>query len=75
VIEKVRSVTDKPITHLVLTHYHAVRVLGRLRLQGRTDHHERKGPLHGSRARPGGLGFEFERFPRLFQGHESKSPA
>jgi glyoxylase-like metal-dependent hydrolase (beta-lactamase superfamily II) len=28
VIEKIRSVTDKPITHLVLTHYHAVRVLG-----------------------------------------------
>ncbi|MEM9269777.1 MAG: MBL fold metallo-hydrolase, partial [Pseudomonadota bacterium] len=28
VIEKVRGVTDKPITHLVLTHYHAVRVLG-----------------------------------------------
>ncbi|MEL7260761.1 MAG: MBL fold metallo-hydrolase, partial [Pseudomonadota bacterium] len=28
VIEKVRAVTDKPITHLVLTHYHAVRVLG-----------------------------------------------
>jgi glyoxylase-like metal-dependent hydrolase (beta-lactamase superfamily II) len=28
VIEKVRSVTDKPISHLVLTHYHAVRVLG-----------------------------------------------
>jgi glyoxylase-like metal-dependent hydrolase (beta-lactamase superfamily II) len=26
VIERVRSVTDKPITHLVLTHYHAVRV-------------------------------------------------
>ena len=28
VIEKVRSVTDKPITHVVLNHYHAVRVLG-----------------------------------------------
>ncbi len=28
VIEKIRSVTDKPIKHLVLTHYHAVRVLG-----------------------------------------------
>ena len=28
VIEKVREVTDKPITHVVLTHYHAVRVLG-----------------------------------------------
>ena len=28
VIEKIREVTDKPITHLVLAHYHAVRVLG-----------------------------------------------
>jgi glyoxylase-like metal-dependent hydrolase (beta-lactamase superfamily II) len=28
VIERVRSVTDKPIRYVVLTHYHAVRVLG-----------------------------------------------
>ena len=28
VIEKVREVTAKPITHVVLPHYHAVRVLG-----------------------------------------------
>ena len=28
VIEKIRTVTDKPISHVVLTHYHAVRVLG-----------------------------------------------
>ena len=28
VIEKVRSITEKPIKHVVLTHYHAVRVLG-----------------------------------------------
>ena len=28
VIEKIREVTDKPISHVVLTHYHAVRVLG-----------------------------------------------
>ena len=28
VIDKVRDVTDKPISHVVLTHYHAVRVLG-----------------------------------------------
>lgn len=27
VIDSVRSVTDKPISHVVLTHYHAVRVL------------------------------------------------
>src|SRR5262249_49542812 len=28
VIERVRQVTDKPIRYLVLSHYHAVRVLG-----------------------------------------------
>ena len=28
VMDCVRSVTDKPVSHLVLTHYHAVRVLG-----------------------------------------------
>ena len=28
VIEKIRSVTDKPIKYVVLSHYHAVRVLG-----------------------------------------------
>ena len=28
VIAEIRKVTDKPITHIVLTHYHAVRVLG-----------------------------------------------
>jgi glyoxylase-like metal-dependent hydrolase (beta-lactamase superfamily II) len=28
VIARIRTVTDKPIKHIVLTHYHAVRVLG-----------------------------------------------
>ena len=28
VIERVRQVTDKPVKHLVLSHYHAVRVMG-----------------------------------------------
>ena len=28
VIKRVRAVTDKPIKHVLLTHYHAVRVLG-----------------------------------------------
>jgi glyoxylase-like metal-dependent hydrolase (beta-lactamase superfamily II) len=28
VIAKVREITDKPIKYVVLTHYHAVRVLG-----------------------------------------------
>jgi glyoxylase-like metal-dependent hydrolase (beta-lactamase superfamily II) len=28
VIDRVKSVTDKPIKYVVLSHYHAVRVLG-----------------------------------------------
>ncbi len=28
VVEKVRTVTDKPIKYVILSHYHAVRVLG-----------------------------------------------
>ena len=28
VVEKIRTVTDKPVKYVVLTHYHAVRVLG-----------------------------------------------
>ena len=38
VIEEIRKVTDKPISHLVLTHYHAVRVLGEI---GRASCRER----------------------------------
>ncbi len=28
VINRIRKITDKPIKHIVLSHYHAVRVLG-----------------------------------------------
>ncbi|MFN4010113.1 MBL fold metallo-hydrolase [Pannonibacter carbonis] len=71
VIEKVREVTDKPISHLVLTHYHAVRVLGASAYNAPTI-------IMGDAAR--GMveergqedwDSEFGRFPRLFQGHES----
>jgi len=70
VIDHVRAVTDKPITHLVLTHYHAVRVLGASAYGARevimSD---------GARAMVAERGqedwdSEFGRFPRLFQGHE-----
>ena len=35
VIARIRTVTDKPIKHVLLTHYHAVRVLGRPATRGR----------------------------------------
>ena len=70
VIDCVRGVTDKPISHLVLTHYHAVRVLGAsaygapeiiMSDTARAQVVERGQEDWDS---------EFARFPRLFQGHE-----
>ena len=71
VIEEIRKVTDKPISHLVLTHYHAVRVLGAsaygapeiiMSDAARAMVVERGQEDWDS---------EFQRFPRLFEGHES----
>ncbi|MGH1360831.1 MAG: MBL fold metallo-hydrolase [Burkholderiaceae bacterium] len=71
VIEKVRSVTDKPISHVVLTHYHAVRVLGAAAYRApniiMTD---RARAMVAERGQED-WDSEFERFPRLFEGHES----
>lgn len=71
VIEKIRSVTDKPIKYVVLTHYHAVRVLG-ASAYGASE------TIMSARARAMVVergqedwDSEFGRFPRLFQGHES----
>jgi len=71
VIEKVREVTDRPITHVVLTHYHAVRVLGASAFDA-----EQVIMSDGARAMVVERGqedwdSEFGRFPRLFEGHES----
>ena len=71
VIERVRSVTDKPIKHLALTHYHAVRVLG-ASAYGASE----VVMSDAARAMVVERGkedwdSEFGRFPRLFQGHES----
>lgn len=71
VIEKVRSVTDKPIHHLVLTHYHAVRVLGASAYgAGQIIMSEKARSMVAERGREDWAS-EFERFPRLFEGHES----
>ncbi len=71
VIAKIRTVTDKPIRHVVLTHYHAVRVLGAsgygaANIIASKDTYdlivERGEQDYQS---------EFERFPRLFQAVDS----
>ena len=71
VIEKVRGITDKPITHLVLTHYHAVRVLGASAYG--VDQVIMSDAARGMVAERGQEDWdsEFQRFPRLFEGHES----
>ena len=70
VIEKVRSVTDKPITHLALTHYHAVRVLGASAYgAGQVLMSDAARSMVAERGQED-WDSEFDRFPRLFQGHE-----
>ncbi len=71
VIDCVRTVTDKPITHVALTHYHAVRVLGASAFGASQI-------IMGAKTRAMVVErgqedweSEFQRFPRLFEGHES----
>ena len=40
VIRRIREVTDKPIKYVVLSHYHAVRVLGAIGLPARAHHRQ-----------------------------------
>jgi len=70
VIECVRSVTDKPISHLVLTHYHAVRVLGASAYGAREVIMSDVARSQVAERGQEDWDSEFGRFPRLFQGHE-----
>jgi len=71
VIDCVRSVTDKPISHLVLTHYHAVRVLGASAYgAGQVIMGDTARAMVAERGQED-WDSEFQRFPRLFEGHES----
>ncbi len=71
VIDRIRSVTDKPITHLALTHYHAVRVLGASAYQaGQVIMSDTARAMVVERGQED-WDSEFQRFPRLFEGHES----
>ena len=71
VIAHVRAVTDKPISHLALTHYHAVRVLGASAFNApqiiMSDTARAMVVERGQED----WDSEFQRFPRLFEGHES----
>lgn len=71
VIEKVREVTDKPISHVVLTHYHAVRVLGASAYRARDVIMSDTARSMVAERGQEDWDSEFARFPRLFQGHES----
>jgi glyoxylase-like metal-dependent hydrolase (beta-lactamase superfamily II) len=71
VLARIRKVTDKPITHVILTHYHAVRVLGAsaygahtiVASSGTRELIEERGAAD--------MDSEISRFPRLFRGRES----
>jgi glyoxylase-like metal-dependent hydrolase (beta-lactamase superfamily II) len=71
VIEKIRTVTNKPIRYVILSHYHAVRVLGAAAYepQGIIASQETR-RLIAERGQQDWES-EFGRFPRLFQDAES----
>ncbi|WP_146346214.1 MBL fold metallo-hydrolase [Phaeobacter marinintestinus] len=71
VIECVRSVTDKPISHVVLTHYHAVRVLGASAYGANQIIMSDAARAMVVERGQEDWDSEFQRFPRLFEGHES----
>ena len=71
VIENIRSVTDKPIKYVTLTHYHAVRVLGASAYNASEIIMSEKARAMVTERGQEDWDSEFARFPRLFQGHES----
>ena len=71
VIRRIREVTDKPIRYVVLTHYHAVRVLGASGY--RPEHIIASRDTYDLIVERGeaDMRSEIERFPRLFRAVES----
>ena len=71
VIARIRTVTDKPVKHVVLSHYHAVRVLGASGYEGAeiiaSDVTRDMVVERGQQD----MDSEIGRFPRLFRGKES----
>jgi glyoxylase-like metal-dependent hydrolase (beta-lactamase superfamily II) len=72
-IARIRTVSDKPIKYVLLTHYHAVRVLGAsaYAAEGATEIIASQGTLELIIERgQQDMQSEMERFPRLFRGAE-----
>jgi glyoxylase-like metal-dependent hydrolase (beta-lactamase superfamily II) len=74
VIRRIREVTDKPIRYVVLSHYHAVRVLGAAAYQ--PQHIIASRDTHDLIVERGeqDKASEIGRFPRLFRNVESVPP-
>jgi glyoxylase-like metal-dependent hydrolase (beta-lactamase superfamily II) len=73
-IARIRQVSDKPIKYLLLTHYHAVRVLGASAYvaEGATEIIASKGTYDLIVERGAeDMQSEMDRFPRLFRGADS----
>lgn len=71
VIEQIRTVTDKPIKYVVLSHYHAVRVLGASAYGASEIIASQTCRAMIQERGQEDWDSEFGRFPRLFRGHES----
>lgn len=73
-IQQIRTVSDKPIKYVLLTHYHAVRVLGASAYvaEGATEVIASRGTYELIVERGAqDMQSEMERFPRLFRGADS----
>jgi glyoxylase-like metal-dependent hydrolase (beta-lactamase superfamily II) len=73
-IKHIRTVSDKPIKYVLLTHYHAVRVLGAsaYKAEGATEVIASRGTYELIVERGAqDMQSEMERFPRLFRGADS----
>ena len=70
-IEKIKTVTDKPIKYLILSHYHAVRVLGASAFEGAEIVCSAKTLEMINERGEQDFKSETDRFPRLFKSVES----
>ena len=70
VVARIRTVTDKPVKHVVLTHYHAVRVLGASGYAGAEVIASDVARAMIAERGQQDMDSEIGRFPRLFRGKE-----